>query len=243
MSTLPMTRRARFLHQRHLDGKTRPTPVRVIGGNCMSVSATRATSSGILRAYLDHATHRRVDALFLSECSDFSAQAVCDDHAPGLWDAVQFGDVDSPESGACIIVRNGVKVSLPVLRTLSEATSEGGGIRRRSAVRAHLSFNHGTPGQWGRFHNALHLAPPRAPRARAQGLAVAQDLTGIRAGDTNLVERVLTRAFGGCRVHVTGVIAVIVPRWIPSRTVRVIPRAELAGADHDGIVVEVWPAA
>lgn len=236
----PLARRRTWRTSRRSRGLKRPRPLYVVAGNCMSVSTGAEHAAAIFRAYLDCGA----DVLLLTECADFDAATVAADHAPGVWGAHQPGAVGSPASGALVAWRRirAAPVNLD-LRLGSHRTPEGGdgGIRDRFIVGALLVIDAGTEHEWRRWFRAGHAPPQRAPKARAVFMYRFARAGGIRGGDLNLLPRAVARFVTGARVRGVRVLCLVTPWWVPAGRVRRIPKATLAGADHDGVGLTLWP--
>lgn len=233
----PLLRRRTWRERRKHLGRRRPRPLNVAAGNCMSVSTGPDHAAAIFRAYL----HTGADVLLLSECADFDAAVVAEATSPGVWCVYQPGPVGSPESGAVVVWRRSRGRDLTHRLGLgSKATSEGGGIRDRPIAQVRLRIDGRSVWQWDRWFSAGHAPPPRAPRARAAFMARFARVWGVSGGDLNLPARAVARVTGR-RVRGFGVLHVVTPWWVPVGGVRRIPKAQLAGADHDGVLATLWP--
>lgn len=239
----PSVRRALWLRKRAKNGKDRPSPVKVIAGNCMSVSTGRDHAEAILEAYLKQATSREALVVGLTECADFQAAQVVarfnKDHGT-RWKAYQFGKLGSPESGSALII-NADQVGVVTEPRPVEGTPAGEGVRARTMVSGRLAFDAGTPRRWSAKVTAGHAPPSWAPRSRSAFIRRIATVGGIRLGDMNYARRALARLLPGITVRVVGVIAAMVPTWIPSSKATAIPENKLADADHAGVIVTLWP--
>lgn len=148
-----------------------------------------------------------------------------------LW--FQPGELGSAESGTALGVRKsfGRLVRQDII-VGSEATSEGGGIRQRSILRARVVTAEGLS-----FPVAAgHAPPPRAPKARS---AFMRKLAGVSAwfkgGDLNVSGPIAARLTGR-RVVGDGVLWLTVPRlgWEVLST-----QAVDVGGDHKAVLVRM----
>lgn len=148
----------------------------------------------------------------------------------------QPGKINSPESGTVLGLRKEFGALVNRTRFVgSKATSEGGGIRERSILRARVK---GNTAHKGLAFSAAggHAPPPRAAKARAKFMEVfAQIKAKFKGGDFNLGKRLAERALGR-RVLGRGVVWLALPRagWkvVSWRTVDV-------GGDHRAVLANM----
>ncbi|MBA2952100.1 hypothetical protein GON03_18975 [Nocardioides sp. MAH-18] len=148
----------------------------------------------------------------------------------------QPGDLGSAESGSALGVRKSFGDLLdPTVVVGSNATSEGGGIRRRSILRARVVTT--PPRKRLSFPVAAgHAPPPRAPKARSAFMTkLAKVPARFKGGDMN-VSGPLAARLTGRRVVGDGVLWMTVPRlgWEVLSTVAVD-----VGGDHKAVLARM----
>lgn len=199
--------------------------------NNMSVSAPTAKTKHIFAAQMVQIEKYGAEAALMSECADIW---VADElKALGLDDkygAIQYGEPGSPESGVAIVY---LRSSKEFGRRLMEGTTAGG---RKSHVRARpiLQADIGT----FRFNDGH--APLLSTGKRGSYLRKLVRKRGIKAGDLNSPRRLLVALVPWCKVYETHPITALVPRRFNSKLVHIVPKSELAGADHNAMVIDVW---
>jgi hypothetical protein len=157
---------------------------------------------------------------------------------------IQFGihpgeKTNEPMAGTFVIAdKNRVHIHEDSieLRTGSEATSEGGGIRTRYTIRFRATIDPGTPHAWTHTFEAGHAPPPRAPSAWAQFLNRFREGRGSKFGDMNTDADTLARWLHR-KVRGEGVLAGAFPHWLPVSDARAVN----VGGDHLAVIVTLFP--
>lgn len=227
-------RRTRWLTRRRRTGQARPNPLRIRAANIASVSFTPERSTRVWERALEEAgKFGRPHIIGACELADVHAEAV----AGEAWQVIQNGATGSPDAALGIAVRRDRgRIRTSRLTDGTEATTEGGGIRRRPILRATVGIDGGTEQAWIPEVLVAHAPPGRAPKARAKYLRrLVPGPNEIVLADLNIAHRAVLRLLGR-RVHSAGVLHVVVPRWIPSTSTTVE-----VGSDHLALDVTLWP--
>lgn len=228
--------------RRLLEPIHRPRPLVVRVANCASVSTgPKRAADTFRRALTTPGKFGLPDVVLCQEVADVDCRHVA--WTTGLtgvpWQAMQRKPIGSPESGLAIAIRKD-RIDLLSNRLLAgtPGTHEGGGIRRRPVLLAHLGVDSHRGHGWSFRAASGHAAPARAPRDRSRYLDVFRALRiRVRGGDLNVLHRIAARLFAR-RVYSIGVLHLVVSRWIPARG----PHPVDHGSDHPGVDVLLWPA-